>query len=107
MNWLHHFSTPVLTNLYRRGIPSTQLMFLTGHKTGQRCKYIKVSKWTTPETCKRNLKFMIMERTERDICLLPLNPNRITGLSTEQPSEVDAFFRMMKADRGKEKRHLF
>ena len=33
------------TNLYRRGIPSTQLMFLTGHKTeGAFLKYIKVSK---------------------------------------------------------------
>lgn len=33
------------TNLYRRGIPSTQLMMLTGHKTEDAfLKYIKVSK---------------------------------------------------------------
>lgn len=33
------------TNLYRRGIPSTQLMFLTGHKTEDAfMRYIKVGK---------------------------------------------------------------
>ncbi len=32
------------TNLYRRGIPSTQLMMLTGHKTEDSfMKYIKVT----------------------------------------------------------------
>lgn len=33
------------TNLYRRGIPSTQLMLLTGHKTEDAfLRYIRVSK---------------------------------------------------------------
>jgi len=45
------------TNLYRRGIPSTQLMFLTGHKTEDAfLKYIKVSKEDNAKDVAKQLK---------------------------------------------------
>lgn len=45
------------TNLYRRGIPSTQLMFLTGHKTEDAfLKYIKVSKEDNARDVAKKLK---------------------------------------------------
>lgn len=45
------------TNLYRRGIPSTQLMLLTGHKTEDAfLKYIKVSKEDNAKDVARRLK---------------------------------------------------
>ena len=45
------------TNLYRRGIPSTQLMFLTGHKTENAfLKYIKVSKEDNAKDVAKKLK---------------------------------------------------
>lgn len=45
------------TNLYRRGIPSTQLMFLTGHKTENSfLKYIKVSKEDNAKDVAKKLK---------------------------------------------------
>ena len=45
------------TNLYRRGIPSTQLMFLTGHKTETSfLKYIKVSKEDNAKDVAKKLK---------------------------------------------------
>lgn len=47
------------TNLYRRGIPSTQLMFLTGHKTEDAfLKYIKVSKEDNANDVAKKLKKM-------------------------------------------------
>lgn len=47
------------TNLYRRGIPSTQLMFLTGHKTEDAfLKYIKVSKEDNARDVAKKLKKM-------------------------------------------------
>jgi integrase len=45
------------TNLYRRGIPSTQLMFLTGHRTEDAfLKYIKVSKEDNAKDVAKKLK---------------------------------------------------
>lgn len=45
------------TNLYRRGIPSTQLMFLTGHKTEDSfMRYIKVSKEDNAKDVAKKLK---------------------------------------------------
>lgn len=45
------------TNLYRRGIPSTQLMFLTGHKTEDAfLQYIKVSKEDNAKDVAKKLK---------------------------------------------------
>jgi len=45
------------TNLYRRGIPSTQLMFLTGHRTEEAfLKYIKVSKEDNAKDVAKKLK---------------------------------------------------
>lgn len=45
------------TNLYRRGIPSTQLMLLTGHKTENSfLKYIKVSKEDNAKDVAKKLK---------------------------------------------------
>ncbi len=47
------------TNLYRRGIPSTQLMFLTGHKTEAAfMKYIKVSKVDNARDVQKKLKVL-------------------------------------------------
>jgi integrase len=45
------------TNLYRRGIPSTQLMFLTGHRSENSfLKYIKVSKEDNAKDVAKKLK---------------------------------------------------
>jgi integrase len=45
------------TNLYRRGIPSTQLMLLTGHKTeGAFLRYIKVSREDNARDVAKKLK---------------------------------------------------
>ncbi len=45
------------TNLYRRGIPSTQLMMLTGHKTEDAfLRYIKVSKEDNAKDVAKRLK---------------------------------------------------
>ncbi|MDD3725373.1 MAG: site-specific integrase [Bacteroidales bacterium] len=45
------------TNLYRRGIPSTQLMFLTGHRTEDAfLRYIKVSKEDNAKDVAKKLK---------------------------------------------------
>ncbi|MEA5082253.1 MAG: tyrosine-type recombinase/integrase [Dysgonamonadaceae bacterium] len=45
------------TNLYRRGIPSTQLMMLTGHKTEDAfMRYIKVSKEDNAKDVAKKLK---------------------------------------------------
>jgi integrase len=47
------------TNLYRRGIPSSQLMFLTGHKTEAAfMKYIKVSKVDNAKDVQKKLKVL-------------------------------------------------
>lgn len=47
------------TNLYRRGIPSSQLMFLTGHKTEAAfMKYIKVSKVDNARDVQKKLKVL-------------------------------------------------
>lgn len=47
------------TNLYRRGIPSTQLMFLTGHRTEDAfMRYIKVSREDNAKDVAKKLKKM-------------------------------------------------
>jgi len=45
------------TNLYRRGLPASQIMLLTGHKTeGAFLRYIKVSKEDNARDVLRKLK---------------------------------------------------